>query len=575
MRQVDVAQGVRRPLRRFGVLVAGMAVLLAASTSVGESSSTAVAASAPTPQGREATRLFTFGHSYVAGLGASKPDRAWPSIVAARTCRPLVNKARSSDLSAETENQFLMTVNSFRRGDVVVIETGINDVRLFGPDADLANRYAQHLTEMLSYLRSTQRGREIPVVFVVDPGISASTWSKYPPYDKGSQEVADDYAEKLKDVAADMSDISVVDVRSTWSEEHIAADGVHPNDTGHATIAAAVGEALRAERLGRCQDVTRIQVHGPELIEEPYGTARFTATFAPRNSLHQATWSVTEPDGSPTDRAVIDDEGTLTVNHRDGDVLVTATAADGAGARASMRVHLELDKALLRGNAARWPGAEVTASSTYNSDFGAENARDGVIQADGGEWASAGEQNPWIELRWAQPVRADRVVLYDRAGIDDLHGGTLSFGDGSTVEVRDVPTNGDAQVVTFAMRTFTSLRFQVEGGTGPNVGMSEFEVHAVPSAPQAPAQVAAVAGERVATVSWSPPAFDGGAPLTGYVVTPYRQGVALDPVNVDAGLSSVAVTGLSAGQAYEFGVAARNIVGTGPESARTEPVVPT
>ena len=571
MRQV-----VRRPLRRFGVLVVGLAVLLAAGTSVGEPSSTAVAASPPTPQGREATRLFTFGHSYVAGLGASKPDRAWPLIVAARTCRPLVNKARSSDLSAETENQFLMTVDSFRRGDVVVIETGVNDVRLFGPDADLANRYAQHLTEMVSYLRSTQRGQEIPVVFVVDPGISASAWGKYPPYDKGSQEVADDYAEKLKDVAAVMSDVSVVDVRSTWSEEHIAADGVHPNDTGHATIAAAVGEALRAERLGRCQDVTRIQVHGPELIDEPYGAARFTATFAPRNSLHQATWSVTEPDGSPTDKAVIDDEGTLTVNHRDGDVLVTATAADGAGARASVRVHLKLDNSLLRGNAARWPGTDVTASSTYNGDFDAENVRDGVTgQSGGGEWASAGEQNPWIELRWARPVRADRVVLYDRAGIDDLHGGTLSFGDGSTVEVRDVPTSGDPRAVTFAMRTFTSLRFQVEGGTGPNVGMSEFEVHAVPSAPQAPAQVTAVAGEGIATVSWSPPVFDGGAPLTGYVVTPYRQGVALHPLPVEAGLSSLVVTGLAAGQGYEFSVAATNIVGTGPESPRTDAVVPT
>lgn len=574
--EVDVTHVVRGPLRKIGLLVAGAAVLLAAGSSVGESSSTAAAASAPTTEERETARIFTFGHSYVAGLGASKPSMAWASLVAARTCRPLVNQARSSDLSAETESQFLMAVKTFRRGDVVVVETGINDVRLFGPDADLANRYGQHLREMVSYLRETKQGQRIPVVFVVDPGISASAWSKYPPYDKGGQEIADAYAQKLKDVAAEWADVSVVDVRPTWSEGHIHADGVHPNDTGHATIAGAVEEVLRAENLDRCEEVARIDIDGPDVIDEPYGSARFTASFTPKNSLHQAIWSVTELDGTPTDRAAIDEEGTLTVNHRDGDVLVTATAADGAGASATARVHIGLDRALLRGNAARWPGASATASSTYNSDYGADNARDGVIgQPDRGDWASAGEQNPWIELHWERPVRADRIVLHDRAGIDDVHGGTLSFGDGSTVAVADVPANGDAKAVTFATRTFTSVRFQVVGGIGPNVGLSEFEVHAIPSAPEAPAQVVAVAGQGSATVSWRPPAFDGGTPVTGYVVTPHHEGSALPPIRVSENATEVVVPGLQPGQTYAFTVAATNLVGTGQASPPTDAVTPT
>ena len=71
-------------------------------------------------------------------------------------------------------------------------------------------------------------------------------------------------------------------------------------------------------------------------------------------------------------------------------------------------------------------------------------------------------------------------MLYDRTSGDDANGGTLTFSDGSTVDVSGIPGNGDAKTVTFAMRTFDSVRFQVNGGTGPNVGLLEFEVYARP-----------------------------------------------------------------------------------------------
>ena len=92
-------------------------------------------------------------------------------------------------------------------------------------------------------------------------------------------------------------------------------------------------------------------------------------------------------------------------------------------------------------------------------------------------------RNPWVELAWAEPIRADRIVLYDRTARDDANGGTLQFSDGSTVAVRDLPADGDAKVVTFPARTFDRVRFQVQGGSGPNVGLLEFEVFAVPRAP--------------------------------------------------------------------------------------------
>src|SRR5690606_37287232 len=69
---------------------------------------------------------------------------------------------------------------------------------------------------------------------------------------------------------------------------------------------------------------TAIEINGPDRIAEPYSTTRFEAEFTPEDTTFQrAFWSVTAPDGSPTDVASITDDGELTVNHRGGDVVIT------------------------------------------------------------------------------------------------------------------------------------------------------------------------------------------------------------------------------------------------------------
>jgi glycosyl hydrolase family 92 len=306
---------------------------------------------------------------------------------------------------------------------------------------------------------------------------------------------------------------------------------------------------------------TGLEIDAPGVIQEPYGSTPLRVLFTPADtSYKRADWQVTEPDGSPTTKATIDYDGVLTVNDEGGEVLVTATAADGHGATARKRLTIDLDPELLRGNAARAPGVVVTASSEFNADYAAAKAIDGITgQWAVGEWASAGEQEPWIELSWPKPVRADRVVLYDRSISEDANGGTLTFPDGSTVDVTGIPPGGGPKTVTFDMRTFDHVRFEVKGGTGPNVGLSELEVYAIPSAPDAPGEVK-VDGH---TVSWTAPAYDGGAPLTGYVVTPYRDGTALEPVIVDEHHISVVIDA----PADRFTVRARNLIGDGPEAS--------
>ncbi|MFI5837902.1 putative Ig domain-containing protein [Micromonospora sp. NPDC051300] len=93
------------------------------------------------------------------------------------------------------------------------------------------------------------------------------------------------------------------------------------------------------------------------------------------------------------------------------------------------------------------------------------------------------------------------------------------------------------------------------------------------SAPDAPAAPTASAGVAAATVSWSPPVSNGSA-ITGYVVTPVRNGVPQPSLTFDASTTSRTLTGLLVGASYSFRVAATNAYGTGPVSPASNAVVP-
>jgi alpha-tubulin suppressor-like RCC1 family protein len=94
-------------------------------------------------------------------------------------------------------------------------------------------------------------------------------------------------------------------------------------------------------------------------------------------------------------------------------------------------------------------------------------------------------------------------------------------------------------------------------------------------APGAPAITGVVAGDREATVTWEPPASDGGSGVTGYVVTPEVGGVAQDPTPFASSATSGTVSGLTNGTAYRFRVTAVNAAGPGAPSAPSAEVVPT
>jgi Domain of unknown function (DUF4185)/Fibronectin type III domain len=95
------------------------------------------------------------------------------------------------------------------------------------------------------------------------------------------------------------------------------------------------------------------------------------------------------------------------------------------------------------------------------------------------------------------------------------------------------------------------------------------------SAPSAPRTPSAVPGKHSATLTWRVPATTNGSPITAYVVTPYKGGVAQPAVTFKSAATKETVVGLTSGKKYTFKVAAKNGLGIGPSSVMSNSVTPT
>ncbi|SET40455.1 fibronectin type III domain-containing protein [Stenotrophomonas indicatrix] len=91
----------------------------------------------------------------------------------------------------------------------------------------------------------------------------------------------------------------------------------------------------------------------------------------------------------------------------------------------------------------------------------------------------------------------------------------------------------------------------------------------VPEAPDAPQIGAATAGNAQASVSFTAPADNGGATITGYTVTSSPGGLL-----ANGSSSPLVVTGLTNGTSYTFRVTATNSIGTSEPSAASAPAIP-
>ncbi|MCU1429068.1 MAG: fibronectin type protein [Actinomycetia bacterium] len=150
-----------------------------------------------------------------------------------------------------------------------------------------------------------------------------------------------------------------------------------------------------------------------------------------------------------------------------------------------------------------------------------------------------------------------------------------SANGGHVTYVEAVNTDGTVQISEMNFDYHNTFRFATlqRGVRWPDgfIHIADRVPSAPATAPSAPTNVAATAGDARASVSWGAPASNGGSAVLGYTITTNPGG---QQTTAPASSTNATVTGLSNGTGYAFTVHATNAVGNSTESASSNVVVP-
>lgn len=174
--------------------------------------------------------------------------------------------------------------------------------------------------------------------------------------------------------------------------------------------------------------------------------------------------------------------------------------------------------------------------------------------APGSPSASADALARTLSVHWQPPASngGSPVTAYQVA----LDGGAPATVTGTSAELRDVATGAHRVSISAT----TAL------GTGPAATV-DVTMPAPPTVPGAVSSLRASADRARGTVTltWDPPAHDGGLGVTGYRVHQYdAAGRDLGARAVDAGLRRATLGPVPAGRVVRYGVTALNQLGEGP-----------
>ena len=171
--------------------------------------------------------------------------------------------------------------------------------------------------------------------------------------------------------------------------------------------------------------------------------------------------------------------------------------------------------------------------------------------------ATAG--NTEAVVSWMAPANDGGLAITAYA-VTASPGGRTATTTGATSPTVAGLTNGTSY-------TFTVSATNAAGASAPSTASAAVTPNTIS---EAPTGVSATPGNAQAHVSWTAPAGDGGAPISGYTVTATPGGRTV----TTTGTSTAPITGLSNGTAYTFTVTAANTAGTSLSSAASAAITP-
>lgn len=260
---------------------------------------------------------------------------------------------------------------------------------------------------------------------------------------------------------------------------------------------------------------------------------------------------------------------------REATLYWTAPAADGGSALTSYRIVAEPG-----GLSITVPGARTFARITgldnavaYRFTLAAANAQgNGAASAPSDEVIPFGTPgtpgqvqgtpgNGTALMRWSAPSSDGGRPVTGYTVTAEPGGLTAAVPAGETSRLITGLANGTAYTLQV---TATNL-----AGAGAAAPVSAPVTPG--SVPDEPTGVQATGANASATVTWVAPATDGGSPISRYVVVTHP---GENQVVVDTGALRATVSGLINGTSYSFTVRAANAAGLGPESLRSNFVIP-
>jgi hypothetical protein len=165
------------------------------------------------------------------------------------------------------------------------------------------------------------------------------------------------------------------------------------------------------------------------------------------------------------------------------------------------------------------------------------------------------------------PVFTSSPPADGSVGVGYTHNYTASGSPAPTFSLQSgaFPTglslNGATGVLSGTPTTAGNFSGNVNATNTSGVVGQTFSITIAAQLPGAPTIGAATAGNAQASITFTPPASNGGSPITGYIAS-----CAPGPVTANGAASPITVTGLTNGTLYTCSVRAINAAGTGPAS---------